>query len=378
MSKIGIGMVGLGWMGETLLQRFHAHENAEIISVHQRSEQNAKRILAALSLPESLYTSDYQEMLNNPAIDAIVIASTNAHHGPQAISAMKAGKHVFCEKPCAIDYKDFLEQVRLDKLNKQQISFVDYLMNFDSLEDHIKKMTRAGSFGKITQIQVNYRHPVNIGGSKAWKLNKAIMGDAIGMGIVHSLSVMVGIMSEQNAKPVRLYASAAHASISPFESEPVWNIQIEFSDGAQGCCLGNIDHANGYDAYHHIHGTEGGLIFDSYLERPQKIRIWKKGVHNNAWYYPLDRQRCKNEGVEALLWPETTTTPDSGNVVEHQTGACVDHFLNCIKTGTPSYLSFEKSSCVSELAWAAQWSAQHKQSIALPLDPSTLLGKSHD
>jgi len=372
MSKIGVAIVGLGWMGETLMKRFFEHPNVEIKAVCQRTEESAKKVLASMSLPDSLYTSRFEDLLENPEVEAIVIASTNSFHGYQAIAAIKAGKHVFCEKPCATSYEDFLEQVKLDKERQDQITFVDYLMNFDSLEERIKKMTREGVFGKITQIQVNYRHPVNISGSKAWKLEKAIMGDAIGMGIVHSLSVMLGIMAEQKAVPVRLYATASPAAINGFEAEPIWNLQIEFSDGSQGTCFGNIDHANGYDAYHNIHGTEGGLIFDSYLDRPQKIRVWDKQLNDGSWFYPLDQERCKKAGIENLLWPESTTTPDSGDVVEHQTGACVGHFLDCIKDKKPSFLSFEASSRVSELAWAAQWSAQHKKSVELPLDPNLM------
>ena len=58
-------------------------------------------------------------------------------------------------------------------------------------------MARNGEFGTITQIQVNYRHPINIAGDKVWKLAGARMGDAIGMGIVHSLSAMMNIMAAQ-------------------------------------------------------------------------------------------------------------------------------------------------------------------------------------
>ena len=96
------------------------------------------------------------------------------------------------------------------------------------------------------------------------------MGDAIGMGIIHSLSVMLNIMAEQGATPVRVYATTSMVHRRDFDIPGLWNLQIEFSNGATGFCFGNVDQANGYDAYHHIHGTEGGLIFDSLLDRPAK------------------------------------------------------------------------------------------------------------
>jgi antitoxin component of RelBE/YafQ-DinJ toxin-antitoxin module len=50
---------------------------------------------------------------------------------------------------------------------------------------------------------VNYRHPINIAEDKVWKLSREIMGDAIGMGIIHALSVMLNIMAAQGAMPVQ-------------------------------------------------------------------------------------------------------------------------------------------------------------------------------
>jgi hypothetical protein len=70
----------------------------------------------------------------------------------------------------------------------------------------------------------------------------------------------------------------------------------------------------------------------------------------------------------SLAWPEDTTTPDSGNVVEHQTGACVGHFIECIRNKTKSPLSFVNSQIIAEIGWAAQMSAKLNREIALPLN----------
>ena len=66
---------------------------------------------------------------------------------------------------------------------------------------------------------------------------------------------------------------------------------------------------------------------------------------------------------------DDTTTPDSGDVVNHQTGACVGHFLDCIHRGEQSFLSFANSARVAGLGWAAQMSAARRKPVPLPLDP---------
>ena len=367
-KSIGVGLVGAGWMGATLLRRFTEQYRVKVVGVHQRRRNKALEVMNELGLGEDLYFDDFEQMLTDPDLDAVIISSTNEAHGKQAIAAMEAGKHVFCEKPCATRYDEFLRQIELEKANPELVTFVDYLMNFDALENRIRRMTREGDFGTITQIQVNYRHPINIADDKVWKLSGERMGDAIGMGIIHSLSVMLNIMAEQGATPMKVYATSSMVHRRDFDIPGLWNLQIEFSNGATGCCFGNVDQANGYDAYHHIHGTEGGLIFDSLLDRPQKVRFWSEKTTGGKWIYPLDPARCEAEGTTEHQLPADTSTPDSGDVMKHQTGACVSHFLECIRQGEQSYLSFVNSAPVADLGWAAQISAAEGVPVELPLD----------
>lgn len=367
MNKIKIGFVGAGWMGAVQLQRLTERDDTEVLALFEPNEQRGKETLKNVGLPEDILITDYDKIVNNPEIDAVWLVSPNCFHGPQSIAAMKAGKHVFCEKPCATKFDDFCQQIELEKANPKLITFVDYILNFDTMEQNLKQMVADDTFGKITQIQVNYRHPINIVGDKVWKLDKNIMGDAIGMGINHSISVMINLMSVQ-AKPVAVYATNLKSQVRDFEAEPIWNILIKFDNGATGFCFGNIDNSNGYDAYHNLHGTKGGFIFESQIERTHKVRYWSENTTDNKWIYPLNPKQCKEQGLENLAWPEDTTTPDSGDVIEHQTGACVEHFIECVKNNEKSPLSFVNSQAVTEIQWAAQMSAALGKEIELPLD----------
>ncbi|MEN6384061.1 MAG: Gfo/Idh/MocA family oxidoreductase [Phycisphaerales bacterium] len=361
-NKIGIGFVGAGWMGSVQMKRLTERNDVEILALFEPDAKRGVETLKSLSLSESLLVSDYGQIVNNSKIDAVWLVSPNGFHGPQSIAAMKAGKHVFSEKPCATNFEDFQQQIELEKANQKLITFVDYILYFDLMEQHLRNMVAARDFGQITQIQINYRHPVNIVGDKVWKLKKSIMGDAIGMGINHALSVMIFAMASQ-AKPVGVYATNMPAKVRGFEAEPIWNIMINFDNGSTGFCFGNIDNGNGYDAYHNLFGTEGGFIFESQIDRPYKVRYWSNKLTDGKWIRPLDKQ---NAGQ--LVWPDDTTTPDSGNVVEHQTGTAVEHFIECIKNNTKSPLSFVNSQIIAEVGWAAQMSASLKQTVSLPLD----------
>ena len=367
MLKVKIGFVGAGWMGSVQLKELIERQDIEIVALFEPDIDRGRQVLRELGLSESLLVGNYDIIINNPAIDAVWLVSPNSYHGPQSIKAMQAGKHVFCEKPCATVFNDFCKQIEIEKENSGLITFVDYLINFDKMEEQLRKMTAAGLFGQITQIQINYRHPVNIVGDKIWKLSKELMGDAIGMGIIHSLSVMVKVMSSQ-ARPSAVYATSLPAKVRGFEADPIWNIFVHFDNGAAGFCFGNIDNGNGYDAYHNIYGTEGAFVFDSQQDRPQKVRYWSQKYSQGNWVFPLNPVQSKSVDIKECIWPEYITTPDSGNVIEHQIGACVGHFIECIKSGQKSPFSFVNSAIIAEIGWAAQMSAVLKQPVSLPLD----------
>jgi predicted dehydrogenase len=364
-EQIRVGFVGAGWMGSVQMRQLAGRPDVEIRALCEVDADRGRQVLDGLGLTDTRLVHDYGSIVSDPQIDAVWLVSPNVHHGPQSIAALEAGKHVFCEKPATTTFPDHVRQLELARARPGLKTFVDYILYFDTFEQRLRRMASQGGFGKITQIQVNYRHAVNITDDKAWKLKREVMGDAIGMGINHAVSVMLFAMASQ-AKPASVYATSMPAQVRGFEAEPIWNLQIGFEDGACGFVFGNIDSGNGYDAYHSIYGTHGALVFDSLLDRPQKVRLWRDGLADGRWVYPLDPNRCRADGVEP--WPKGTTTPDSGNVVEHQTAECVGHFIECIRKDHQSPLGFVNSADVAEVGWAAQVSARLGRPVSLPLD----------
>ena len=354
-------------MGQGLLRKLAQRNDIEIRAIVGREASHVLPILKELNVPPSVFRTDFESILDDPSIQTVWLTNPNNFHAPQALAAMKAGKHVFCEKPAATTYSDFCEEIDLQRKNPQIISFVDYILYFDPLEKRLRDMIANGALGTVNQIQVNYRSQLNVTGAKAWKLSKQMMGDAFGMAINHAMSVMVFAMASQ-AKPVSVFATSAPARVKPFEAEPIWTVQLTFDNGATGVCLGNLESSNGYDAYHNIAGTTGAFVFDPGHAQPQKVRYWSQRDTDGKWIWPLDAARCKADAAEALAWPVDMQTPDSADVFHHQTAACVDHFLECIRLGKQSPLSFVGAGPIGDIGWAAQMSAAKKQPVSLPLD----------
>jgi len=365
-NEIRVGFAGVGWMGEQLLRRLHENPRSEVVAVYDVNRERTGSILEQVGLSGAIMVDSFDALVNDDEINTVFVASPNTFHGRQAISAMEGGKHVFCEKPAATDFGEFVREVELDEANPQLATMVDYILLFDPMENLLHDMITGGAFGQITQIQINYRHPVNIAGDKTWKLRKEIVGDGIGMGPIHAIFSILWHMGP--AKPVSVYATCMEARVRGFEVPPVWNILIEFDTGATGIIQGNIDNGNRYDAYHNIYGTKGGFVFDSQTEQDVKVKYWSEERTDGRWVFPLSRTIAERDGTTEHLWDEDLRMPDSGDVIHHQTTECVGHFIDSIVEGSKSPLSFSRSAAVAEVGFAALMSAGKKSPISMPLD----------
>ena len=111
MEKIGVGFVGAGWMGSVQLRRLTERGDGEILALCEKNAERGGEVLDRLGLPHEILVDDYEALLSNPGIEAVWLVSPNSFHGPQAIAAMQAGKHVFCETPAATRFEDFCREM---------------------------------------------------------------------------------------------------------------------------------------------------------------------------------------------------------------------------------------------------------------------------
>ena len=106
MKKLNVGIIGLG-VGEKHVMAFKAHRNCEVTAICDFSSDKlakSKRVY-----PYAEHTTKANELLENPAIDIISIASFDNYHFEQAMKAIQNGKHVFVEKPLCLHFDEAVE-----------------------------------------------------------------------------------------------------------------------------------------------------------------------------------------------------------------------------------------------------------------------------
>jgi predicted dehydrogenase len=153
---IRLGVVGLGKMGLSHLAMVRAHPHVSVDAV----VDSAGYILDVLSKYTGLTTfTDYESMLDQADLDAILIATPTRFHGPMVRSALERGLHVFCEKPLCLTSQESLELAALAE-EKGLITQVGYHNRFVGAFREVKSLLDAGAIGRVTHILAEAYGPV--------------------------------------------------------------------------------------------------------------------------------------------------------------------------------------------------------------------------
>src|SRR5690625_3524019 len=103
MSKLNVGILGLGWVAGAHIETFKQVEGADVTAILSRRQLDEAELEKQFGIPLKVY-NDYDEMLKDPSLDIIDICTPHPYHAEQAIAAARAGKHVLIEKPVALSY----------------------------------------------------------------------------------------------------------------------------------------------------------------------------------------------------------------------------------------------------------------------------------
>jgi predicted dehydrogenase len=298
---IGMGIIGYGYWGPNLVRNFSQVPDTRIINVcDQRPERRA--------LVESIYPgiracADVRELWSNSAIDAVAIATPVSSHYELALQALRAGKHVFVEKPFTTTSAQ--AEHLLEEAEKRQLTLmVDHTFVYTSAVRKIKELIDNGSTGKIhyyDSVRVNlglFQHDVNV----LWDL------------AVHDLSIMDFLFERS---PVTIAATGmAHV---PGQPENLAYLTCYFTD-----TLIAHFHVNWLAPVKVrqtlIGGSQKMIVYDD-IEMSEKIKVYDKGITLSD--QPADIYQLKVGYRAGDMW-----APRLDNIEALQIEA--NHFIECI------------------------------------------------
>lgn len=155
---IQVGIIGAGRIGRVHVESICTqvpNANVKLLADPFMTEDTAAW---AKSMGVTATTKDYKEILADPEIDAVLICSSTDTHSPISVEAIKAGKHVFCEKP--IDHDIAKIQEVIDALEGSNVKYqVGFNRRFDHNFEAVRSAVAAGKVGDVHVIKVTSRDP---------------------------------------------------------------------------------------------------------------------------------------------------------------------------------------------------------------------------
>lgn len=303
-ANLNIGVIGYGYWGPNLVRNF-----AEIPSVKVKTISDYKpELLAKVKkrYPSMEITTDYQEILADKTIDAVVIATPVSSHFDLAMAALKAGKHVLVEKPMTVTSDQALDLVE-EAERRNLVLMVDHTFVYTGAVRKIKELMANNSLGDIyyyDSVRVNlglFQRDVNV----LWDL------------AVHDLAIMDYVLQ---LKPYAVMATGKRHF--PGGLENIAYLTLFFNNNL----IAHI-HVNWLAPVKVRHTLIGGsqkMIVYNDLDPSEKVKVYDKGIslNNNTQepyqmligYRTGDMCAPKLEMTEALLTEAL-------------------HFIDCIEKG---------------------------------------------
>ena len=255
---IGIGVVGYGYWGPNLVRNFAEANGCEIVAVSDGRAE--RRALAKRRHPQIETVATYEELLANPRVDAIAIATPVHTHFEFAMAALRSGRHVWVEKPLTTTSEDAARLVaEADRRDLRLI--VDHTFTYTSAVQTIHDLVHAGALGDIyyyDSVRVNlglFQHDVNV----VWDL------------AVHDLSIIDYVLP---VKPRAVAATGvAHVGGEPeniayltllFDTPVIAHVHVNW--------LAPVKVRRTL-----IGGSRKMVVYDD-LESSEKVKVYDKGI----------------------------------------------------------------------------------------------------
>lgn len=346
-KRVRLAIIGTGGMANFHVEHFRKVPGCEIVACCDVDLGRAQAFGEKHGI--SLFFSDAAKLLAGADFDAASIVTTDAYHAPLSILCLKAGKHVLCEKPLALNYPDARRMVAAAKkagvVNMVNFSYRDW-----PCIQAAAAAVKRGDIGEIRHVEASYLQawlPANVWGdwrtnqALLWRLStshgsKGVLGD-VGVHIVDYATFPCGPIKEVFCR-LKHFPKAPGNRIGEykFDANDSAVLNVEFANGALG-----VIHTSRWVGGHEnrlalkIAGTKGTISLDSDVAK-DSYRI------------------CNGPGLHKCVWREVPCKPVPTNY---------RRFIDAIRSGKEGEPDFARGAEVQRVLDACFVSNEKKQPV---------------
>jgi len=291
-TKLNVGVLGCGPIAQAgHFESCTKARNARLYAICDVAQDLRER-MAATHAPEKTF-GDFDEMLADPAVDAVIIATSDAFHVPTSIKALKAGKHVLCEKPVGVDLEEALALKRVVQESGKRFQ-VGHMKRYDAGLQEARRFI-AEEMGELVALKAWYcdsthRYPMTdatqpliVRSTKAMKPKDDPKAD-----LTRYYMLAHGCHLVDTARYFAGDIVAVNARLSHNKGMHCWFVDVEFASGALGhldlTVAVRMDWHEGFQIYGQ-HGSIIGKTYNPWYFKSSDVDIFRE--RDGASYRPL-------------------------------------------------------------------------------------------
>lgn len=302
-QTIGVGVIGMGWMGTVHSRAYLAAADrfcesgiqAKLIVCADEVEDRAREAQRRFGFGR--YTARWQDVIADPQVQVVNIATPNYMHLEVVRAAAAAGKHIFCEKPVG---KDPHETAQIERLAREAgvLTFVGYNYRWAPMVQYARQLIRDGKLGKITHFRGRFLagYASNPQTVLSWRFQHEFSGSGVSGDLLSHVADMSLFLAgpirrvvgnretfikrrpsaaslAQSAAPVAHSAAVTSGPLQDVTNEDYVGALVQFANGAHGSLeVCRVIQGHKCDWSFEVEGTQGAVSWN--FERMNELNVF--------------------------------------------------------------------------------------------------------
>lgn len=337
MKKVRIGMVGLGRLGmkhaENIAFRISGAELGAVCALEPERVDLARRQWA---VPRGY--ADFQAMLGDTELDAVLVASSSAAHCRQIEQALEAGFHVFCEKPLGVTLEECVQVENAVRRHPDRTFMLGFMRRFDPSYRRAKKLIDEGYIGRPILFR-GYSVDPESAIEGAIRFAPSSGGQFLDMS-VHDIDLARWMLAGEATTVYATGGCYAHPEFAAYGDGDTLAALVRFDNGAMAFFLAGRTAAHGYAVETEIIGTRASLRIANVPQKDLVELMDERGVV----------RECSQSFLERF---------ESAYLAE------VQEFVDCIREQRTPQASVHDGTMATKVAFAATRSFREEQIIRI-------------
>ncbi len=290
MKEIGVGVIGTGFMGKAHSIAYSASASVFGTGLRPRLEvvcdlSPERAQTRATDLGFSRYSSDWREVINDPAVELISVCTPNDTHAKISIAALKAGKHVWCEKPMSTSLADSTAMREMAASSAAK-TIVGYNYTKNPAVTHARRLIEEGRIGRVSGFFCRYDVDNEADGNRPWSwrmsrdksgtgANGDVLSHVISVGHYLTGSVISKVVGDIAIIHPQRADEANPATQKTVDNDDMVSALVSFENGVKGHIgASRVTWGRKCGLRWEVHGTEGTILYDQ--ERLNELKLFTR------------------------------------------------------------------------------------------------------